>query len=257
MSDNLRIWSKVCVTDPAFAQKVTEGKGFKPTAINPMYQCQRATETFGPLGIGWGHEEIERLIVDGIAREDGVEKYWFVHVRLWYIDPESNERGELSQWGSAELLVKTNQGAGYWKPDEDAAKKARTSAVSKCLSGLGFSADIWLKLYDRPEYVKEAATITAANKAKQSEEATHKSLRRCLIDFLGCPENEMDTVVQWASVNGNGRPKFLNMQMVEMTTGGASEVLRSIQDMKKAQGLSYPAMMEKAREAALKANGVH
>lgn len=250
MSDNLRIWNKVCVTDPAWTQKVTDGGGFKPTAINPMYQAQRATEVFGPLGIGWGHEEIERMIVDGIVREDGTEKLWLVQIKLWFKDPETQERGEVSQWGSSEFLVKTSKGTGYWKLDEDAPKKARTGAVSKCLSGLGFSADIWLKLYDNPAYVREAAEKTAEQKRRQSEENTQATLGKWLVDALGCktPDDEA-AVIRWASVNGNGMPKYHDLATVKAVPGASAELMKNIQEMRRAQSISYPEVLDKARAA--------
>lgn len=252
MSDNLRIWKQVCVTDPAFAQKVTDGKGFKPTAINPMYQAQRATEMFGPLGIGWGHEEIEGTckIVDGIVREDGTEKIWMVQVKLFYIDPETGARGEVSQWGSCELLVKTSQGTGYWKFDEDAPKKARTGAVSKCLSGIGFSADVWLKKYDNPEYAREAAELTAADKKRKSEENTQTTLGKWLKDFIGCASDDDEAaVVRWASVNGSGLPKYNDMPSVKAVPGASAELMKNIQEMRRAQGISYPEVLDKAKAA--------
>ena len=50
---NTTIWDQVCKTDPRHTKKVNQRGGF--TAIDAHYQVQRATEVFGPVGIGWGY----------------------------------------------------------------------------------------------------------------------------------------------------------------------------------------------------------
>ena len=49
---NLRLWDLVESTDAKFTHKLTYGA--KLTAIDAQYQRKRATEIFGPMGIGWG-----------------------------------------------------------------------------------------------------------------------------------------------------------------------------------------------------------
>lgn len=34
------------------------------TDINPMWRIKRLTEIFGPVGVGWWHEVVEKKIVD-------------------------------------------------------------------------------------------------------------------------------------------------------------------------------------------------
>ena len=49
---NLWLWRLNETTDPGHTRPVTIGRKF--TAIDAYYQIKRATETFGPLGQGWG-----------------------------------------------------------------------------------------------------------------------------------------------------------------------------------------------------------
>ena len=53
---------------------------------------------------------------------------------------------------------------GAQKPDEDAVKKAVTDGLTKCLSYLGFNADVFLGLFDDNKYVQAAANATAKAK---------------------------------------------------------------------------------------------
>ncbi|MTD33995.1 hypothetical protein [Paludibacterium denitrificans] len=50
---NMDLWNKVSKTDPRHTKDVSLGRKF--TAIDAHYQVMRATETFGPVGQGWGY----------------------------------------------------------------------------------------------------------------------------------------------------------------------------------------------------------
>ena len=65
--DNMKLWKSVEVTDPKYTKKVNQRGGF--TAIGAQYQLMRATDTFGPMGLGWGveDEKIERWENAGLA----------------------------------------------------------------------------------------------------------------------------------------------------------------------------------------------
>ena len=53
--NNTELWDSVEKTDPKFTKKVNQRGGF--TAIGAQYQMRKATESFGPYGIGWGVKE--------------------------------------------------------------------------------------------------------------------------------------------------------------------------------------------------------
>jgi hypothetical protein len=135
MTDNLRIWSQVEKTDPAHTKKVNLGHSF--TAISAAYQIKRATETFGPIGEGWGYDAGEPIFHDLMV---------FVPVTLWHGD-RTHKFGPM--FGGAEW--KNQKG----RIDSDALKKATTDALTKLLSQLGFNADVFLGLFDDNKYVAE------------------------------------------------------------------------------------------------------
>lgn len=151
--DNTELWLSVEKTDPKYTKQFSRGGGFKGTATNATYLARKATERFGPCGIGWGVTVLDERVIEGHPFiEDGVvvghNKVHRVHAKLWYVIGE--KRGEVEQFGQTEIVGKNKH--GYFT-DEEAPKKSLTDAMSKCLSLLGFSADIHLGLYDDNKYV--------------------------------------------------------------------------------------------------------
>lgn len=159
--DNLAIWRSVEHTDPRHTKRVNQRGGF--TAISAHYQVMRATEVFGPVGIGWGYVNGEPIWHETLV---------FVPVTLWHGE-RSNTFGPL--YGGAEW--KNNK--GYL--DSDAPKKAATDGLTKALSQLGFNADVFMGRFDDNKYVeqmeREFAAQDAANDAAggQSEKGAQSA----------------------------------------------------------------------------------
>jgi hypothetical protein len=145
MSKNLELWDKAFKTDPAATKKFTKGGGFSGTAIKPYWLVKQATEMFGPCGICWGWQELENKMVGGV---------WCSKVRLWYLSPDREDRGEIEQWGQT-VMEGTNKHGAF--VDEEAPKKAVTDAVTKCLSYLGFGGDVHMGRFDDSKYVADLA----------------------------------------------------------------------------------------------------
>jgi hypothetical protein len=150
---NLKLWDAVQATDPKYTKQFSRGGGFKGTATNATYLAKKATEQFGPIGYGWGLDVIDEQIIAGhphlldgqVIGHDTVHK---VHVKFWYL--MDGKKCEFQQFGQTQMVGKNKNG---FFTDEEAPKKSMTDAMSKCLSLLGFSADIHLGLYDDNKYV--------------------------------------------------------------------------------------------------------
>ena len=129
------LWDAVCETDPKHTKKVTFGRSF--TAIDPMYQIKCATKQFGAAGKGWGWEvsQVQFLPNDTVA----------VLVRLWH----GSKEDYVEQWGQCGLYTDNKKE----KADQDCVKKATTDGITKCLSYLGFNADVFMGLFDDNKYV--------------------------------------------------------------------------------------------------------
>lgn len=154
-SIGLNVWEQVQETHPDLTKSFSKG-GFQGTAVSPTYQAMRATQIFGPHGIGWGTELLSESYVEGAplgfdkdGRMLGREIIHKVYVELWYI--YGGHRGSIKQFGATTFV--TRDSFGIISSDEDHAKKSITDATSKCLSLLGFSADVYMGKFDDHKYV--------------------------------------------------------------------------------------------------------
>lgn len=139
MIDNLELWKKVEVTNPDYT-KTANVKGNKITSIAPQFQILNATEQFGIYGVTWGFKDIEidytLVPVCGLV-------YW--KAIFFFPKGEFPATNSISIWRDGAMT----------KADDQFAKKVETDALTKCLSKLGFNADIFLGKFDDVRYVNE------------------------------------------------------------------------------------------------------
>ena len=129
---NLWLWNTNCTTDKSHCSPVKLG-GRQFTDIDPYYQFRRATELFGPMGIGWGLEG--RLGTDRYE-DNGQSQYMTMYLgNFWYIHPATNKRGEFP-------ITASTPAYRNGRANEYAGMSCLTSALKKGLSYLGFSADV-------------------------------------------------------------------------------------------------------------------
>src|SRR5688572_26032109 len=82
-ADHLALWNALKRTDPKATKPFQRSGGFRGTQIDPAWRLQMMTEIFGPIGKGWGYEQLEWTIA---------ERVFFICARVWYIDPETGEK---------------------------------------------------------------------------------------------------------------------------------------------------------------------
>ena len=160
MSDNLALWNTVEQTPPSQVKPIT-GKAYQGTSPKPYYLVQKATETFGPIGIGWGFSIVDERIEEGA----GGERMSIARVKVWY--KWNGERGEVEHIGGTSFSGIRSSGKPF--TDEDAPKKSVTDALIKALSMIGFAGDIFMGRYDDSKYVADL-------KAEEREQAKPKSV---------------------------------------------------------------------------------
>jgi hypothetical protein len=138
---NLDLWDKVCETNPNFTKKVNQRGGF--TSVCPQYQIKEATKQFGCYGKGWGFESIDfdyQFVSDtGLV---------IVNAIFFYV-----LGGERSSFPINNAWPMKSGVGDKARVDPDFAKKAETNTMSKALSKLGFSADVFMGQFDDAEYV--------------------------------------------------------------------------------------------------------
>jgi hypothetical protein len=148
---NMQLWDSVKVTAPHAVKPIT-GKQYKGNSPKPYWIIERATETFGPCGIGWGIE----VVNERFERFGDSESLHVALVRVWYM--LDGKRGQIEQMGQTRSSYVTS--AGRFVVDEDAPKKSVTDGMVKCLSMLGFAGDIFSGQWDDSKYVEWAAEET-------------------------------------------------------------------------------------------------
>lgn len=146
MTDNLALWNAVEKT-PHNQTKAITGKSYKGTSPKPHYLIHKATETFGPCGIGWGFIIADERIEDGA----GGTRMSIARVRVWF--KWDGERGEVEHIGGTQFSGLRADGKAF--TDEDAPKKSVTDALIKALSMIGFAGDIFMGRYDDSKYVED------------------------------------------------------------------------------------------------------
>jgi hypothetical protein len=149
--DNLRLWNRLRRTDPKATKPFTRSGGFRGTQIDPTWRIQMMTEAFGPIGQGWGYEQLDWTVA---------ERMVFICVRVWYRDPDTGERCWTGpQWGGTEMVRRRN---GLEAPDDECFKMSMTDALGKCLLQLGLAADVHMGQFDDSKYREEAEAFYAA-----------------------------------------------------------------------------------------------
>lgn len=165
LDENMRLWSAVERTDPKHTKAIT-GKPYKGTSPSPYYLVRKATETFGPCGIGWGFGIKDQQMLTG---RDGT----MIHVatiRVWYI--WNGQTGEVEHVGQTVFSGKNKNGDFT---DEDACKKSITDGLVKALSMIGFAGDIFIGRYDDSKYVAELREEHAPPKLPNMEHVAYAS----------------------------------------------------------------------------------
>ncbi len=212
--NNLELWKNVFKTDERFTTAFSVNGG--GTSINGTYMTMIATREFGPKGIGWGVDILEERFDNGapITRtvkgtdgnntweliSDGVggvltEKHHVIKIRLWYI--RNSVRGEEISFGCTPYIYGSKYGPIC---DGEATKKSLTDATKKALSALGFCADIFMGLYDNPEYrQKNKAEFALKNASENAEDAAR--VRQELDDKLTRVANTIASAVSENEVN--------------------------------------------------------
>ncbi|HIE0428710.1 TPA: hypothetical protein ACXIY4_000151 [Serratia marcescens] len=183
--DNLGIWNRVYKTDARFTKAFSNNGG--GTSINGTYMVMQATKVFGPQGINWGVEIIEERFDNGapilrpVRQQDGstiqeiipngvggylCEVNHTVKIRLWY--KHGGKTGDVISYGCTPYIYATHNGRLF--SDGEAPKKSLTDATKKALSQLGFSADVFLGLYDDLTYRQENDAEFALKNASEKAE---------------------------------------------------------------------------------------
>ena len=177
---NLAFWNSVERTDPAFTQQVKQGS-YEYTSIDSYYLVKKATEAWGPIGVGLGFDILESRFDDGpvvkIVGEAGgamIPVNLVLHtakIGLWY--KRGSEVARVEHFGHTEFISMTKWGP---RMDAEAPKKSVTDGLKKCLSMVGFSADVYMDMFSDQNYFEESQDIADLQKADNRVEEKQKQI---------------------------------------------------------------------------------
>ena len=142
---NKEIWDKLKETDPRFTKRINKGFG-DITTIDPQWQIMKMTETFGPIGKGWGY------IVDYQYLELR-EPIVIAEVKIWWSEENKVLGLENYTFGPISSSLKLFKKNGSY--DDEAGKKCMTDALTKGFSHLGLCSDVFMGLFDNSKYVQK------------------------------------------------------------------------------------------------------
>jgi len=164
---NMTIWNNVSKTNPKYTKQVGFGRKF--TSINAQYQIMVATEQFGAFGKGWGvKDEAFHMVCEGLLGYQAI---------LFWVDKEGTHEFAINS------SISTHSKKGL---DDDCFKKVSTDALTKGLSKIGFSADVFLGMWDDNKYVAQVTQEFASNEPKPSlSNAQMKAMMKFIEDGKG------------------------------------------------------------------------
>jgi len=175
-NQHMEIWDKVSQTDVDHTKEVSFGRKF--TAIDAHSQVMNATQMFGPVGQGWGYENVygEIHTTDGRIIVWCDVTFWWCKEGEWEGNKVEGNKRRFGPVRGGSVLQALNKDGTFKQPDTDAYKKASTDGLTKLLSHLGFNADVFLGMFDDNKYVQgltkeKDASETAAQQLYAQERA--------------------------------------------------------------------------------------
>ena len=190
--ENMALWSEVSKTSTKYIKGGQKGL----SSIDSYYMFQQATKAFGICGIGWGYEILEEEYREGVdivnKNKDsakysvgqvlGKETNHIVKIKLWF--KVDGQTGSVVNYGVTPAVYGSKWGV---TTDEEAPKKSLTDAIKKCLSMLGFSADVYMGKFEDSDYRQGAEIRT---QIEESDDADKEQIR-AIHEFEQWLDNEI------------------------------------------------------------------
>ena len=194
--ENMKLWDSL---------KETNTKWTKPaqnnlTSVNGQYCMMRATEAFGPCGIGWGYTITEERYDEGPEINHETSSYrpitHTLKIKFWY--KLNGEKGEIEHFGHTPFIMKSKRGPYQ---DDEAPKKSLTDAIKKCLSMIGVAADIHLGQFDDINYKNEMLLKEELEREKEAEEK-EALIKKGLAETIASCKETIEASTTIPAING-------------------------------------------------------
>ena len=227
--DNLKLWNDHEETPADMVKWAKERGGY--AAIDAYYRIKQVTGEWGPMGILWGLRECEwDQIIGEVTERDYKTKEVIssgpgvvgIVLRANFFYPD----------GCFPIAVDE-----AYRPSGDTYKKLTTGAITKALSYLGFSADVFMGKFADEKKLRDERT-------KFTSETQHDNqigmLANLLNKGLGCSkDHDRNAVCLWAGV-----ADFLE----DWPEGWPAKTLNAIRAKIAEEGLAYPDVLRTAKK---------
>ena len=136
--NNLAIYEQARVVPDEAKKLISAGRLKGMTDISPMWRIKKLTEMFGPCGVGWWYDIVDKhLAADEITKQVAA----FVDIKLYYVDPESGATSHgIPGTGGASFVAQERNGPYM---SDECYKMALTDAISVAAKALGIGADVY------------------------------------------------------------------------------------------------------------------
>jgi len=193
--DNLKIWNQVSRPPKSALKTIGGGRLKGMTDINPQWRYKKMTEMFGPCGIGWKYELVDKQLE---SVKNG-EIIIFVTVNLYIRQSATKWSEPIPGTGGSKLVSKENRGM---YANDEAMKMAITDALGTAMKMLGVAAEIYEGNYDGSKYrdVKDSKPIK-----KQLSDNSQDSKKKGKLTVLSKMDKMLnDVVYTWRTGEYNG-----------------------------------------------------
>lgn len=144
--ENLALYNKFKEVPETAKKPITAGRLRGFSDINPVWRIKMLTEAFGPCGLGWYYEIVEKELIPG-ANSEMICK---VQISLYCKFDGEWSRPIVGIGGSSFIANEKN---GLYTSDE-CFKMALTDAISVACKALGIGADVYYE-NDATKYTKK------------------------------------------------------------------------------------------------------
>lgn len=146
MTDNMEIWNKLKRPPPTALKTIAAGRLKGKSDINPQWRMEAITEAFGPCGIGWKYDVIDKQFITC-----GTEIVAILSIHL-YVKHHDKWSEPIFGTGGKVMYVKERNGMYC---NDEAVKMALTDALGVAMKSLGIAADIYAGLWDGTKYAED------------------------------------------------------------------------------------------------------
>lgn len=162
-SNNMRFYEAGREVPQEAMKPIEAGRLRGMSDINPVWRIKVLTQMFGPVGIGWWYEIVNKEIVRDELTGTAAA---FVDILLYYVEPETGKTSHgIPGTGGSSFVAKERNGPYL---SDECFKMALTDALSVACKALGIGADVYFEK-DKTKYTDNPGSARGSRRSVQEE----------------------------------------------------------------------------------------